>query len=223
MDESQTTYDDQELDSTLKGQELELIKDKEIERILSTFKLDYYSILDVQPGISVKDITKLYRKKSLLIHPDKSTNPKASDAFDLLKKASKILTSSDDENDLKEKSKLDEIWSDSRRLLIKENNWSNDDERLKSSNFLKIWRLKVKELLVEEEFLKRLELKKSQELESKKRLNEELELNQHQQEKLARDKWETNRDERVNHWRDFNKKLDNKKTKKRKLASKVLI
>lgn len=65
------------------GEKLTL-QDREIIRILSAFKLDAYAILDVLPGCSTTDIRNVFRRKSLLIHPDKTTNPKAPSKHDRL-------------------------------------------------------------------------------------------------------------------------------------------
>lgn len=71
-----TTMDD-DFEKMLKREDVEFIKDEEINRILHAFKLDAYAILDILPGCTTKDIRNTFRKKSLLIHPDKTTNPRA--------------------------------------------------------------------------------------------------------------------------------------------------
>jgi DnaJ-class molecular chaperone len=38
----------------------------------------------------MQDIKKIYRKKSLLVHPDKCKHEKAQEAFDVLKKAQEV-------------------------------------------------------------------------------------------------------------------------------------
>ncbi len=68
-----------------------MIQDAEIDRILKAFKLDAYAVLDLKPGVPESDIKKCYRVKSLLIHPDKTSNPQAPEAFDRLKKAQTAL------------------------------------------------------------------------------------------------------------------------------------
>lgn len=68
---------DEDFEKMLKREDLEFIKDGEITRILKAFKLDAYAVLDILPGCTTKDIRNTFRKKSLLIHPDKTTNPKA--------------------------------------------------------------------------------------------------------------------------------------------------
>ncbi|ESX01462.1 J domain-containing protein spf31 [Ogataea parapolymorpha DL-1] len=183
-------------------------QDKEIDRILRQCKLDHYSVLGVQPGISVADVSRLYRKKSLLIHPDKTSHLRAVEAFDLLKKASNAL------QDDKERKRLDQMWTDARKVLIKENGWSIDDERLTTAEFLESWRAKVRELLIEEEFIRRVELKKQQNEELKKRKERDAELEQRQEEKRLRDTWESKRDERVTNWRKFSDKNEKKRKKK---------
>lgn len=204
--------DSEDIEKALAQGELELIKDNEIDRILLCFKLDSYSILELQPGCSLTDIKKTYRKKSLLIHPDKTSNTRAPDAFDVLKKAHSNL------EDDKARERLDGIFADARRLLIRERKWTINDERLKSDEFLKDWRAKTKALLIEEEFMKRLETKQKlqQEGEAKRKLEEANEL---RKVKRKIDKtWEDKREDRVANWQSWVQKLGKKKKK-----SKVLV
>lgn len=72
--------------SALDTEALTFKKDAEISRILSAFRLDAYAVLDLSPGVPDTQIKAQYRSLSLLIHPDKTTNPSAPDAFDRLKK-----------------------------------------------------------------------------------------------------------------------------------------
>lgn len=48
-----------------------LLQQLEIDRILSAFRLNPYDVLEVPLEADDKEINKIYRKKSLLIHPDK--------------------------------------------------------------------------------------------------------------------------------------------------------
>lgn len=48
-----------------------LFQQLEIDRILSAFRLNPYDVLEVPLEADDKEINKIYRKKSLLIHPDK--------------------------------------------------------------------------------------------------------------------------------------------------------
>lgn len=78
--------DDLDIDKYLATEATQLQKDQEVERILSAFRLNPFDILDLPPDCTDKDIKNSYRKKSLLIHPDKTKHPRAQEAFSLLKK-----------------------------------------------------------------------------------------------------------------------------------------
>lgn len=187
-------------------------KDEEIDRILKAFPLDAYSVLELQPGCDSTTIKKQYRKKSLLIHPDRTPNPQAPDAFDRLKKAEEEL------QDDKRRELLDQAFTDARRLLIRDKKWSYDDDRLKSTEFLAEWRDKTKEVLIENEIRKRQVQKMMMEQEGrqKRKLDEALE---ERRLKKERDQaWEDTRDDRVKNWREYRKKT----SKKKKSSKKVL-
>ncbi|AOA62649.1 hypothetical protein PP7435_CHR2-1153 [Komagataella phaffii CBS 7435] len=184
----------------LQKEENELTREKEIGRILSTFKLDSYAILDLKPGCSPEDIRKTFRKKSLLIHPDKTPNKRAPDAFDTLKKAHANLV----DDSIREQ--LDSSYAEARRLLIRERKWNIDDARLNSSSFLVDWREKIKELLLEEELLKRLEKKRKMEEEGQVQQKKEEQLKETEGKRLQQQKWEDTRESRVQNWRSFVKK-----------------
>ena len=79
-----------------------------------------------------------YRKKSLLIHPDKTKNPRAPDAFDRLKKAQTELM------DEKHRARLDEAISDARLILMRENKWTADSPETRTEDFKKKWADKTK-------------------------------------------------------------------------------
>ncbi|POY76252.1 hypothetical protein BMF94_0447 [Rhodotorula taiwanensis] len=83
-------FDDAELDRIF-NQEASLVsREAEVMRVLACFKLNPYEILDLnwmpKSGVTDADIQRAYRKKSLLIHPDKLKHPRGIEAFDLLKK-----------------------------------------------------------------------------------------------------------------------------------------
>ncbi|KAI0576844.1 DNAJ domain containing protein [Pyrenophora tritici-repentis] len=120
-----------DIDAELAGIGKEMDKDAEIERIRSVFSLDAYAVLDLQPGVPESDIKKVYRAKSLLIHPDKTKNELAPDAFDRLKKAQTVLL------DEKLRAELDENIADARMLLMREKKLTADDEETRGEEFAK--------------------------------------------------------------------------------------
>lgn len=202
---------DKEIDSLLQKEASDLTKDTEIERILSSFQLDAYTVLDLQPGCTSAAIKAQYRKKSLLIHPDKTRNERAPDAFDKLKKAESVL-----QNEPKRLA-LDQAFTDARRILIRDRKWTIHDERLKSDDFLSDWRDMTRQVLVETELRRRRIIKANMEEEGrvKRKLDEEVEEKRKKRESAKA--WEDSRDTRVSNWRDYRKTVA-KKVKKKKGA-----
>lgn len=169
--------------------------------ILAVFQLNAYAVLDLQPGVPDADIIKTYRKKSLLIHPDKTSNPRAPDAFDRLKKAHGELL------DEKVRERLDEAFADARMLLMREKKWTVDThgEELQSEEFAIEWQEKVKEVLMDNaKRLKRQQHGQMQEEGRAKRRDDEL-MEERRKKREHQEKWEATRDQRIGSWRDFQK------------------
>lgn len=182
---------------SLERESKEFDKDAEIDRILNAFKLDAYAVLDLQPGVPESDIKICYRKKSLLIHPDKTKNPQAPEAFDRLKKAESELM------DEKQRAKLDESIADARMLLIREKKWTVDNEELKTDEFRKEWREKTKFVLIDNEMRRRRQLKAQMQEEGRQQKKEEEELQERKRKREHEAKWEDTREQRIGSWRDF--------------------
>ncbi|PHZ09094.1 uncharacterized protein RHIMIDRAFT_207037 [Rhizopus microsporus ATCC 52813] len=187
----------------------------EVERVLSCFKLDPFQILELPYAKpDPKAIKMAYRKKSLMIHPDKVDHERAQDAFDLLKKAESELT---DESRLK---LLLTVIEEARVEVLRENGHKVKTEiqypYLQTEQGRTKVKDKIKQILFEMELRKRRQLKKEMEAEgAEKKKAEEAALDR---KRKAEDdkKWEESRDTRVNSWRDFQKKGGKKVKKLRK-------
>jgi len=141
-----------------------------------------------------------YRKKSLLIHPDKTSNPSAPDAFDRLKKAQLSLL------DEKEREKLDEAIADARMLIIRDRKWTVDSPELKEEQFLrKDWPEKVKTVLVDNEVRRRKQASAAMREEGRLARQQTEEDDKRRKEMDTKKAWEQSRDERIGSWRDFQK------------------
>lgn len=178
---------------------------------LFLFQFLRYAVLDLQPGVPDKDIKVQYRKKSLLIHPDKTKNPAAPDAFDRLKKAQTALL------DEKERTYLDECIADARRLLIREHKYTLDSPELKTDEFKVEWRQKTTQVLLEEEARRRRQAKARMQEEGREKRKEDEEIEARKRKRDETKAWEDTRDERIGSWRDWQKgrKGDDKKKKKK--------
>ncbi|KAI9679408.1 MAG: hypothetical protein M1817_005430 [Caeruleum heppii] len=201
--------EDDDAFAALEKEATEFNKDAEIDRILKAFKLDAYAVLDTHPGVTQDVIKNIYRKKSLLIHPDKTTNPAAPDAFDRLKKAQTEL--SDD----KTRERLDEAIADARMLLIRENKWTVDSPELQTADFQRQWREKSKFTLIEAEARRRRQLKAQMQEEGREQQKADEELEARKRKREHEQSWEQTRDGRINSWRDFQKGKGGEKKKKK--------
>ncbi|KAF9885885.1 hypothetical protein FE257_012265 [Aspergillus nanangensis] len=179
-----SSSDEQDTLDALEREASEFTKDAEIDRIRKAFTLDAYAVLDLQPGVTEKDIKIQYRKKSLLIHPDKTKNPAAPDAFDRLKKAQTSLL------DEKEREYLDGCIADARRLLIREHKYNLDSPELKTEEFKKEWRAKTVHVLLEEEARRRRQAKAKLQEEGRERRKEEEELDARKRKRDQDKAWE---------------------------------
>jgi len=196
-----------DIESTLSSQELQHKRDQEIKRILTSFKLDPYEILGLshpnidEPKITSMDIKKQYRSKSLLIHPDKTSNPDAPIAFSELKKAEQKLQ--DDES----KSFIDDLYQQSIDFIT---------SKLRTSNPSKIEIYEhFKDTLIHIEFKKIMNLQKisKQQGELAKLEEESKQLNLMKRE--FKKQWDETQVERVSNWRSYiNGNEKKKKTKK---------
>ncbi|KAK2932500.1 hypothetical protein FoTM2_006958 [Fusarium oxysporum f. sp. vasinfectum] len=199
---SKDSKEDKDALDALELEAKEFDKDAEIDRILKAFRLDAYAVLDLQPGVPDSDIKVTYRKKSLLIHPDKTKNPLAPDAFDRLKKAQTELM------DEKHRARLDEAIADARMLLIRENKWTVDSEELKTEEFRKMWRAKARDVLIDNEHRRRRQMKAQLQEEGREQRRTDAEVEERKRKRQHEQDWEATRDERISSWRQFQKGSD---------------
>ncbi|XP_071492459.1 uncharacterized protein [Diadema antillarum] len=100
--------------SNSSGQNIELPTTEEsaIRRLLAVDPDKYYEVLGVAEDASDDEIKKFYRKQCMLVHPDKTSLPRANEAFQILQKAYATLSDPDKRNtydfDLNYKDQLEE-------------------------------------------------------------------------------------------------------------------
>lgn len=172
-----------------------------------------YDILDIDFDASDAEIKKKYRQLSLFIHPDKTSHPKAPDAFDLLKKAESELSDKDKRLDI-DSTILFARTEILKALSIPASAPDNDPRLFRLEPSLKDQiRQKTKELLIDEELRRRraFKLNLANEGLEAKRKEEEQTAKKRKVEEDAR--WEDNRDKRVEGWRSFQSAPKKKKKK----------
>jgi DnaJ family protein C protein 8 len=221
-------------------------KHLEIDRVLACFKLDPFAILELPYSKpDPKTIKMAYRKKSLMIHPDKVKHEHAQDAFALIKKAESELT---DEARLKflltviEEARVEVLRDNGHKVKTEvvvnaptmTENTEGGAPRLKASldsitivdekeyPYLQTSqgqaqvKEKMKEILIEMELRKRRQMKKEMEAEGAEKRKAEQVVNERKRKQEDAKQWEASRDTRVNSWRDFQKKGGKKVKKIRK-------
>jgi DnaJ family protein C protein 8 len=143
------------------------------------------------------DIKATYRKTSLLIHPDKTKNPLAPEAFDRLKKAQTELM------DEKHRTTLDEAIADARMLLMREHKYTVDSPELRTAEFAREWADKTKFVLIENEQRRRRQVKGQMQEEGREQRRQDEENEQRRKKRQHEEDWEATWDQRINSWRQF--------------------
>ncbi|KDN52159.1 DnaJ-domain-containing protein [Tilletiaria anomala UBC 951] len=177
----------------------------EIERVLAAFKLNPYEIMDVAMEADDKEITKAYRRKSLLIHPDKVKHAGAVEAFDLLKKASTVLL------DEAKRKALDETVMEARVLVLRDLSLpadiSTEDERIRNQvgqgKFQEMVRARTKDVMIGDELRRRKAVRLQHAAEGAEQRKKEEAATERKRKAEEAERWEETRDERVAGWRSF--------------------
>ncbi|KAK6200199.1 uncharacterized protein RJT21DRAFT_121094, partial [Scheffersomyces amazonensis] len=216
-----------DLDKILSIEESSFSKDLEIDRILNCDEFDYFAILNINPLKFINDDTgllntvrKTYRRRSLLIHPDKTNNTKAPLAFDRFKKAETILSinlvdliDTDDitlRNKLNEKKRLISIYEEIKQQLGIENDRVDIDIELDRI------RQEVSIILKEEVEKDEISRLQQQQKDAARMAEQTQRMTERQLKKQMENKWEDDRDQRVKSWRKYTNKVEKKAIKKKK-------
>ncbi|KAJ3071536.1 hypothetical protein HDU99_002396 [Rhizoclosmatium hyalinum] len=231
-----TTDPNFNIDTFLRVESTSFNQDREAERILglATKASNPLEVLelDAKPWLfgklEEKDIKVTYRKKSLLLHPDKCKHPRAQDAFEMLKKAESELMEEGKRNWLLGLVAEARVAVFKRKNLIKPTATSTanaviPDEQKNPQEFnvlVAAVKVETRRLLMDQGQRDNIRLKN--EVERKK--EEESRIAEERKRKLENDKkWEEGRETRINDWRKFVKKSDSAAKKKRKTDGPELL
>eukprot|EP00271_Cylindrocystis_brebissonii_P023041 TRINITY_DN9222_c0_g1_i2.p1 TRINITY_DN9222_c0_g1~~TRINITY_DN9222_c0_g1_i2.p1 ORF type:complete len:245 (+),score=53.44 TRINITY_DN9222_c0_g1_i2:198-932(+) len=190
-------------------------RDNEVVRVLSCFKLNPYEHLNLAFDSTVDDVKRQYRKISLLIHPDKCHHPQAKEAFAALAKAQQLALDPEERAYVTSICNIarDELRTERKRQLKKDNaqqirstvDESRADHYENSDEFRQKWKVKVREIMTEQEWRRRKMQKRISEEEGRLKTDEAETRESHKRKKEHEEKWEETREGRVSSWRDFQK------------------
>ncbi|XP_051143811.1 J domain-containing protein spf31 [Andrographis paniculata] len=218
-----STADEDQLLKQFFSEVSEVERDNEVLRILSCFKLNAFEYLNLPFDSSVDEVKRQYRKLSLLVHPDKCKHPQAKEAFGALAKAQQLLLDPQERdyllnqvNAAKEelkairKKQLKKDTATKLKSLVDEGKYEQEYER--SEEFQQQLKLKVRELLTDQEWRRRKMQMRISEEEGRLKKDEEETKEMWKRKREHEEQWEGTREQRVSSWRDFMK--GGKKVKK---------
>ncbi|XP_073040498.1 J domain-containing protein spf31 isoform X1 [Primulina eburnea] len=210
------TPDEDQLLKSFLAEVSEVERDNEVNRILSCFKLNSFEHLNLPFDSSPDDVKKQYRKLSLLVHPDKCKHPQAKEAFAALAKAQQLLhdpqereyllnqvNSAKEEIRAKRKKQLKKDTATKLKSLVDEGKYEQEYER--SDEFQQQLKLKVRELLTDQEWRRRKMQIRISEEEGRLKKDEEETKELWKRKREHEEQWEGTRENRVSSWRDFMK------------------
>ncbi|KAJ6778005.1 J DOMAIN-CONTAINING PROTEIN SPF31-LIKE, partial [Salix koriyanagi] len=215
-----TAYDDMLLKSFF-AEVSEVERDNEVTRILSCFKLNPFEYLNLPFEATPEDIKKQYRKLSLLVHPDKCKHPQAKEAFGEIRKLKNDLTGAvtalakaqqllleEQERDYvltqvnaakeelraKRKKQLKKDTASKIKSLVDEGKYDQQYEQ--SEKFQQELKLKVREILTDQEWRRRKMQMRISEEEGRLKKDEEEQKEMWKRKREHEEQWEGTREKR---------------------------
>nr|GMD61622.1 J domain-containing protein spf31-like [Ipomoea batatas] len=186
----------------------EVERDNEVNRILSCFKLNPFEYLNLSFDSSLDDVKRQYRKLSLLVHPDKCKHPQAKEAFGALAKAQQLLLdpqerdyvlnqviAAKEELKSKWKKQVKKDTASKLKSLVSEGKFEQEYEQ--SEEFQQQLKLKVREILTEQEWRRRKMQMRISEEEGRLKKDEEEQKEMWKRKREHEEQWEGTREKRV--------------------------
>jgi len=182
-----------------------------------------YAVLQVSPEAPESDITKAYRKMSLLIHPDKCQLEKAPEAFMILKQAYS------DTKDPAYNDKYSDVYQGAKARVRKQREQENKAREKRGED-----PLDMEGNDFDQAVLRECELMTGQTAEQKEQSNSVLEANLKRQQEMVNEskkktrelasekkKFDRHRDKRAAGWQVFMKNVETKKLKTERMIGTV--
>eukprot|EP01134_Creolimax_fragrantissima_P004946 CFRG4946T1 len=184
-------------------------RELEVKRVMSAFKLNPWAQMGVDFTITDEELNKIYRKKSLLIHPDKCKHLDAQTAFSILAKAKKLCLDKNQQRVMKR------TLQDALEMVMHENKYEKGDKVAETDVFKEIVVARANKILADIEWRKRQIEKRMADEEIRKKEEEDEEKEKRKRKAEADKVWEDKRDSRVSDWRNFMDKGKKKKIRRK--------
>jgi len=214
----------------------------EVNRVMTTFNLNPYEILNVRFDASPRNISATYRKVAALIHPDKCSHPAAREAFERVKESYDALRSNKTSSRLRymiggtRKMMLEEKESELRKAGIgsslvndlldgKDKNTETKDDPVikaladwqKSDEFHHEWKMRLRESLIQAEWRIQRHEEYNAGAEERRKLYEREKNAKLEAERERKRQWEAHRDSRIRSWHEFLRHEEERVQQRKKL------
>ena len=205
----------------------------EIDRVLRSFKLDPYDVLNIPYTCDDSGLSRAYRNVSLQVHPDRcppSLKIDAQNAFAKLGQAKEDMANEEKKAELlvlikMGRERTDEYvkeWRKKRFKELKKLGKSLKEEEIELDfDEDKRWRNEVKEVIIEHEWKRRKSIIQGREMKAEAIADTEFRKKRALDEMKFDIEWEESRDIRINSWKNFQSSAELKR-KKPKLPKSVV-
>jgi len=194
-----------------------------IERLTGKQIDSCWYVLMLSPEATENEVTKQYRKLSVLVHPDKCKHEKAADAFQILKKAY------EDTKDPAYQDKFKDVYADAKMVVRKRMEKENKDREKRGED-----PQDTQGNAFDQEVLQECERMVNGTQEEQAASNAVFEANmkrmeegaveakkKRREEAIEKKQWDKQRDKRVAGWQTFMNNIDSKKMKTGHLVGRV--
>ncbi|KAG8185871.1 hypothetical protein JTE90_004413 [Oedothorax gibbosus] len=198
---------------------------QQIDRLLrpgsTYFNLNPFEVLQLEPGVSLDEVKKQYRRLSILVHPDKNPDDRdrSQQAFDIVNKAYKCLEDDTQRAKAMEiveeaKGRTDMMIEEKRKKQKKAGKGSKVEEDDPDKYKHAIYVLTMK-LFADLERKRRQTEERNMEERKRKREDEISEEEKKKTDKEWQKNYEESRDSRINSWKTFQTNTKSKKKVKK--------
>ncbi len=213
-EQSQIEFDIKKILDEIKNEQSNMMTSAgQLKRLLNTNFLTPYEVLMINHDSTDEEIKKQYRQLSMLVHPDKCQDTKASDAFHTLETAYKTLQDIEKKKffqriirEAKERVEIDRKLEDKIRMKKGQPPLPKDNLEI---DYKQMIQKVINEIEERKEHSERIE----NAYKKRERDEEELRHTQEEYDKMYNKEWESYRDKRVKNWNKFQGKIKGGKRK----------
>ena len=185
------------------GQEKKLSAEEHIERLQGQVWRNPFDVLMLDKEATDEEVRKAFKSMSLIIHPDKCKDPRASDCFTIIEQSYKTLQ--DGEKKKIYQKIMREAWERTEYERQRENKRREKASMagLPGDTFMQEYKANCRRIFDEIEDKKSHYLRLEEGAKRRRQEETQLLILKEQFRILTEEEWEKSRDDRINKWRNF--------------------